>query len=1031
MEGLFAQYLAAPDAGLELEAKFGTKGQPLSRDAYDRVVKRLLSLGFTKSASQDQLRVSPIGNDMPRYEALGSAAIRQYCRTDQPNLSIGTLEWKRRVDDSKPAEFPEFGFRVALAAETPVPVEEAESIVSKWQERKKIFRLGKRISLTSERFPCRVDLTVVKTNAVKGLIPTVGFVESKTTTALPTFEIEIEMLREKTNGLTANELVKQLRSVITYVLQGIQSTNFPVSRKKQEEAADGYRDILGIKSGTPLRSKYFAGPSSVTLQMRNVAPPNPDADIPSIRQNYAVTDKADGERKLLLVLDDGFVYLVDTNMRFQFTGARVSDKSLTRSLFDGEHILRDKTGGWLNLYAGFDCYIFGGKDMRGRPFSGETGRRALLVQAFKRAGFVKADGSTPAPLRVAAKSFYASESIFDACRYLDQQLRDGSVPYETDGIIFTPTDLPVGASTPDGKHSTTKVTWEQSFKWKPPEQNTIDFLVTFVRGPDGRPIVSTKFQSGTDTSAASQITRYQATQLRVGYDEERHGTLDPCKAVRDGTNPRPTKGYHPVVFVPTNPYDADAGKCNLLLSGADGAPHAVTGDLIEDNSIVEMAYLPDRDTGWRWQPLRVRHDKTAELRKGGRNYGNAYHVANSNWHSLHNPVDLAMLTGAAPIPNELADADIYYNSQGRGMATKAMRNFHNLYVKQAVVGAIAGEGDSLVDLAVGKGGDIPKWISSKLGFVFGMDISRDNIHNGRDGICARYLNYKKKFRQLPTAIFAQGDAGRNVASGEAFATPEGADTIRVLMGRADAAGRDVGRVVAANRGVARDGFGGTSIQFAFHYMCQDIGTLAACLRNVAELTRVGGRFSLTCFDGKEVFRLLRSRKQGETMALAGPDGKRMWSITKEYDAKSFPGNVSSLGLAVDVYQDSINQTIREYLVNFGYLAELLETFGFVPITEEEAAQAGLPAPSAGFSSLFKELTTAPKLSKYGRARDMTENEKQISFLNRYAVYKKARDVDAKAAEARLTQATQLESAQSENESAGSGTGAREGGEREG
>ena len=1007
MEGLLARYLAAPDAGLELEAKFGTKGRPLSRDAYDRVVERLLSLGFLKSTSQDLLRVIPLGEDMPRYEALGSAAIREYCRNDSPNLSIGSLEWKRRVDDAKPAEFPEFGFRVALASETPVPEEEAGPIVARWPDLKKIFRLGKRISLTSERFPCKVDLTVVKTNAAKGLIPTRGFVESKTTGALPSFEIEIEVLRARAADGPQGEIMKQMRAVITYALQGIQATNFPVSRTRQAEAAGAYMSMLGIKSTATLRPRYFAGPSSVTLQMRNVAPPNPDADIPSVRQNYAVTDKADGERKLMLVLDDGAVFLVDTNMRFQFTGARASDPSLRSSLFDGEHILRDKTGGWLNLYAGFDCYIVGGKDVRGRPFSGDTGRRALLVQALKRAGFVKEDGSTPAPLRVSAKSFYASESIFDACRYLDRQLKDSSVPYETDGIIFTPTDLPLGSPTADGKHSTTKVTWEQSFKWKPPEQNTIDFLVTFVRGADGRPAISTKFQSGTDTSAQSQITRYQATQLRVGYDEERHGTLDPCRAVRDGTAPRPNKGYRPVVFVPTNPYDANAGKCNLLLSGANDVPRAVTGDVIEDNSIVEMAYLPDREVGWRWEPLRVRHDKTAELRTGGRNYGNAYHVANSNWHSLHNPVELAMLTGSIPVPNELGDSDIYYNSQGRGMATKAMRNFHNLYVKQAVVGAIAGQGDSLVDLAVGKGGDIPKWISSKLGFVFGMDVSRDNIHNGRDGICARYLNYRKKFRQIPTAIFAQGDAGRNVASGDAFATPEGADTIRVLMGRADASGKNVGRVAVANRGIARDGFGGTSIQFAFHYLCENTATVAACLRNVSELTRIGGRFGVTCFDGKAVFRLLRSRKKGESVGLKGPDGKRMWSITKAYDAKSFPGSVASLGLAVDVYQDSINQTIREYLVNFDYLAELLETFGFVPITQEEAAQAGLPAPSAGFSALFKQLGAAPNTQKYGRARDMTEEEKQISFLNRYALFRKARDVDAKAAEARLTQPTQL------------------------
>ena len=53
----------------------------------------------------------------------------------------------------------------------------------------------------------------------------------------------------------------------------------------------------------------------------------------------------------------------------------------------------------------------------------------------------------------------------------------------------------------------------------------------------------------------------------------------------------------------------------------------------------------------------------------------------------------------------------------------------------------------LIDYAVGKGGDLPKWINAKLSFVLGIDIARkDNIENRLDGACARYLNYHKKFR---------------------------------------------------------------------------------------------------------------------------------------------------------------------------------------------------------------------------------------------------------------------------------------------
>ena len=39
------------------------------------------------------------------------------------------------------------------------------------------------------------------------------------------------------------------------------------------------------------------------------------------------------------------------------------------------------------------------------------------------------------------------------------------------------------------------------------------------------------------------------------------------------------------------------------------------------------------------------------------------------------------------------------------------------------------KGNTLIDYAVGKGGDFPKWIEAGLSFVFGIDISKDNIEN--------------------------------------------------------------------------------------------------------------------------------------------------------------------------------------------------------------------------------------------------------------------------------------------------------------
>ena len=47
--------------------------------------------------------------------------------------------------------------------------------------------------------------------------------------------------------------------------------------------------------------KDFIGPGSFTLQLENIIAPIEDSTIVNVRNNYCVTEKADGERKLLYI----------------------------------------------------------------------------------------------------------------------------------------------------------------------------------------------------------------------------------------------------------------------------------------------------------------------------------------------------------------------------------------------------------------------------------------------------------------------------------------------------------------------------------------------------------------------------------------------------------------------------------------------------------------------------------------------------------------------------------------------------------
>ena len=45
-------------------------------------------------------------------------------------------------------------------------------------------------------------------------------------------------------------------------------------------------------------------------------------------------------------------------------------------------------------------------------------------------------------------------------------------------------------------------------------------------------------------------------------------------------------------------------------------------------------------------------------------------------------------------------------------STRSLRDFHNLYVKKKLINSVSIRGNTLIDLAVGKGGDMSKWIDA-------------------------------------------------------------------------------------------------------------------------------------------------------------------------------------------------------------------------------------------------------------------------------------------------------------------------------
>ena len=115
----------------------------------------------------------------------------------------------------------------------------------------------------------------------------------------------------------------------------------------------------------------------------------------------------------------------------------------------------------------------------------------------------------------------------------------------------------------------------------------------------------------------------------------------------------------------------------------------------------------------------------------------------------------------------------------------------------------------------------------------------------------------------------------------------------------------------------------------------------------------------------------------------------------------FPDDHKSVNMPVKVFLESIGQHIVEYLVNFSYLTRIMENYGFELVKRDEAKKIGFPDGSGMFDLLYKLMAHEQNKSKntgdslfIRNALNMTKSEKKVSFLYRYFIFKKVREVSS-------------------------------------
>ena len=867
-------YISDFEKKTELEIRFNDK---LKKKEFENVYNVLLNYGFEIKEENHSLRC--LLPERMRVQIDGLDNIRSFCLTDIIPLN-STYMKKEKIKELKDKNYM---FNIVTSNEIIIDKHQKniKNILYNWDKLRKSYRLMNRISLIhKDLIGFQIDFSIVKfSNNLKDIF---NIKEG--------YEIELEITSRDIEDII---IEKNVKKGIKYILMGLQNTSFPITKLNIETIKDEYKKLFASKNNV------FIGPNSVTLQQQNLIE-NENTNIPNISSNFCVTDKADGERHLLYIGNDNNIYLITNKVDIIYTGIKIQDEynSLKGVLIDGEFIRRDKHNNIINLYAAFDIYFITLEnlsiDIRKKEF--QNNRYKTLKKVMNKIN-EKIVNPYNTNITFEVKKFYftgAKNTIYNNCKILFNY--EKSSIYHTDGLIFTHQTLGVGMENDKDDIKNKKYTWRNSFKWKPPEQNTIDFKIKIINEND------------INISKNDKINIYKKVELYVIYNktdiEPQYQLLNNIKI--DSNQSEEDK------FIPSNPYDKDA-YIGYFLKDVNGNLLTLENEIIDNNHIVECKYIITDDKRLRWIPLRIRFDKINP---------NGFNVANSNWFSIHNPVTKKMLTNKDKIINIIdIDEDSNYYNKNNVCKSENMRKFHNKNIKSLLYNIVSKDNDSLIDYAVGKGGDIQKYLFNKLKFVLGIDLSKDNINNKKDGACARYLNIRKKLNFDTKYLFIEGNTGKTISNGSFSDNEISTDIIKILLGK-----EDIRKYNYLNKEYAmfNKGFDIGSIQFALHYMFKDIDTLHNFARNCCDTIKLNGYFIGTCYDGNKVFDLLDKETLNEKQLYElRIDDVKLWHIQKKYENTYFNDDETSLGYKITVYQDSINNEIDEYLVNFNYFKQIM------------------------------------------------------------------------------------------------------------
>lgn len=943
---------------------------------------------------------------------------------DKNNKNISIINKIKSNDEDNLIMIPEYDCRIRLSQETNIDDKTLNSLLKLDQtvNNKIMFRYKERISLIlveNESYILRLDLTNVKQSNRLLYI----------NDAISRYEFELDLSFKKPLGNKLNDAIKDFEKNLIFCLKQIQVSNKLCSDINADNVINNLIKLsYSNEDDTNKNIRDLPSMQSVTAEIIHI--------VDRIPNRYTVTDKADGERNYLFILENQ-VYLINNNLEVKnitpdyVTKSKLEKYNLT--VLDGEYIYVKKYKKY--VFLGFDCLFVNGEDIRNEILLEKRLNKMseILNNVFssdhkivkyeekfdieKILEFYKKDILRHYsnlnkklkeikeinivmgkyfifPLGAADYEIYSySDLLWNSCT------KDTIVdcPYELDGLTYTPLEQKYTKSMKETKYPI--------YKWKPETHNSMDFYIEFERDNNTNRILDVF-----DNTNKNNLSNYIEKNKDDVYDDNLKNvkTEGYYRILKLHVGRIINKKEYPILF------QENMNNHLAYIYIRDGHIRDIEGNIIQDKTVVEFTYqndleIPER---FRWIPLRTRYDKTESVYRYKRKYGNNEYVANSIWNSMQNIVtinDLKLLGDVKQSEEHFrylksrVSSDII-NQENRGNAYYQlvsdmgdnMDQFHNfiksnifnIYCKPKI--DINGKPNRLdvLDIGIGRGGDLMRYYHARVNSCVGFDVDDHGINSAGDSCTSRFNKFKKKYPGFPNMTFMVADGGAKLNLD---------DQLNAIGKMSELNMKNIKTIFGENSSSkSYKKYDLISAQFMLHYLLKNDTTWNNLCYNINRYLKNHGYMMITCFDGEQVHNSFDKDNHIKAHYINEKnEEKLLFDIVKKYptDIK----DVNKTGLAIDMFNCSfmLEGTYQtEYLVSPIFLIDNLKKSCNMRLIETDTFENIFNVYRNFFENICQTESVQATKEYFFKAREFyknTEDNKnwfQFSRLNRYYIFQK-------------------------------------------